>query len=79
MCIRLVLAIAALGLGCTTAIAQVSCNARTCSQALMGCYHKCPNPSSDECRTHCPNEFQHCMRTGDFDGKFCQKHGLIRK
>jgi hypothetical protein len=79
MRIRLILAITALLLGCTNALAQVSCNARACSQALRGCYDKCPVKNSDECRTHCPREFQHCMRTGDFEGKFCQKHGLIRE
>ena len=76
------LILAALWLGVVSVIpaqADVSCRAKTCSQALLGCYRKCPKPGSDRCNTFCPTEYQNCLRTGDFNGHFCTDRGLIRK
>jgi hypothetical protein len=61
------------------AVAEIDCPAKTCSQALVGCYRHCPKAGSDPCNTFCPSEYANCMKTGDFNGKFCTKRGLVRK
>ncbi len=46
-------------------------NAKTCSQARLGCIRHCLRPQSPQCRQFCTGAFNDCMATGTFPSKFC--------
>ena len=63
----------------TPAVAQ-TCAAKTCSEALHACAGKhCAAMRGGNCRPFCQNEFDRCMRTGEFRGRVCHKKKLIKQ
>lgn len=70
------------GIGTQPVLAQ-TCTAKTCSQAFSACTGKhCSRErtgNSSQCYRFCQTELERCMKTGEFNGRVCQKHGLIRK
>jgi uncharacterized caspase-like protein len=52
------------------------CAATSCSGALQGCIRKASITGGDPGR--CNDRYQHCLQTGEFNGRFCQHSGLAR-
>jgi hypothetical protein len=54
------------------------CSAKTCSEQERNCANiNCGAPP--RCDEFCRTEFERCMKTGEFFGRFCQFHNLIKK
>jgi uncharacterized caspase-like protein len=52
------------------------CAATSCSGALGGCMRKAAMTGGDPGR--CNDRYQHCLQTGEFNGRYCQHSGLAR-
>ena len=53
------------------------CSAKTCSQQERNCANV--NCGTGNCAAFCHTEFERCMKTGEFFGRFCQLKGLIKQ
>jgi len=67
--------------GTSITAAQGTCAAKSCSQARLGCMkrstHGIANRTRDE---YCDSQYESCMQTGVFIGKFCgRKAGLAKR
>ena len=52
------------------------CAATSCSMGLRGCMRKAAILGRDN--SPCTAKYNACLQTGDFVGRFCSEHGLVR-
>jgi tetratricopeptide (TPR) repeat protein len=65
--------------GGSNAAGPGTCNATSCSQARSGCVRRCPGGATPPCMQYCNSQYEDCMQTGVFIGKFCgRKAGLSK-
>ena len=61
--------------------ALARCGATTCTEAYNACMgtHCFEEGGRKKCDQQCRPRYLDCLQTGDFQGRQCQKTGLIRK
>jgi hypothetical protein len=71
--------LSATGANPSSAVAQETCTAKSCSQARAGCLRRCTRGLTSTCTQYCNSQYEECRQSGTFVGKFCGRKTKLRR